>query len=174
MRGAIKALLPDNPRHPQVKRDDRPKGLNVLGTLAHHPQLTTAYHTFNGHLLYNTSLTPRQRELLILRVAHVRDCEYEWAQHVVMATDLGVSAAEIERIRDGGDAAGWSALEAAMLRSVDELLADARIGDSTWTQLTAELSTQNVMDLIFTVGAYDVLAMALRSFGTQLDDDLRK
>ena len=29
------------------------------------------------------------------------------------------------------------------------------------------------MDLVFTVGAYDLLAMAFRSFGVELDDDLR-
>lgn len=173
MRDAIKALLPDNPRHPQVRRDDRPKGLNILGTLAHHPELTKAYHSFNGHLLYNTSLTLRQRELLILRVAHLRGCDYEWAQHAVMAVDVGMSSDEVERVREGGHAS-WSPLESALLLAVDELIAGARISDSTYAALTTELDTQNVMDLIFTVGAYDLLAMAMLSLGVQLDDDLRK
>ena len=74
MREALAALLPPNPRHaPPERTADRPKGLNVLGTLAHHPELARAYHTFNGHILFNTSLSPRQRELLVLRVAAVRD-----------------------------------------------------------------------------------------------------
>ena len=37
----------------------------------------------------------------------------------------------------------------------------------------AELDTQQMMDVVFTVGAYDVLAMALRTFDVELDDDLR-
>ena len=174
MKGAIAALLPENPLHPPVRREGRPKGLNVLGTFAHYPELATAYHSFNGHLLYNTSLTLRDRELLILRVATLRDCNYEWAQHVVIATDVDVSAEEIDRVRAGADAPGWSTHEAALLRAVDELISDALISEATWRELSTELNTRQLMDLIFTVGAYDLLAMALRSLGVPLDDDLRK
>ena len=70
----IAALRPANATHPFPARDpDRPKGLNVLGFLAHHPALATAYHHFNGHVLFATTITPRQRELLVLRVAALRD-----------------------------------------------------------------------------------------------------
>ena len=80
MRDAIAALRPPNPRRPlPERRDDRPKGLNVLGTLAHHPELTQAYHTFNGHVLFASTLEPRERELVVLRVAAVRQARYEWA-----------------------------------------------------------------------------------------------
>jgi alkylhydroperoxidase family enzyme len=179
MSEALAALRPPNPRHPFPRRDDsRPKGLNVLGTLAHHPELATAYHTFNGHILFATTLTPRQRELLVLRVAARRDATYEWAQHVVLAGDAGITTDEVERVRSdahesGGNGGGWTVLEAAMLRAVDELVDDARISDQTWRSLTAELDARQLLDLIFTVGAYDVLAMALRSFDVELDDDLR-
>ena len=88
------------------ERDDRPKGLNVLGTLAHYPALTRAYHTFNGHVQFATTLSTRQRELLVLRVASLRQCAYEWAQHAVLAGDVGLSAEEIERVAAGPDAAG--------------------------------------------------------------------
>jgi len=172
IREALAALRPAAARHPfPPRRDDRPKGLNVLGTLARHPALMTAYHTFNGQVQFGTTLSLRQRELLILRVAAVRDCAYEWAQHVVIAGDLGVSPEEIERVAVG-PAAGWAPLDAALLRSVDELIADARIGDATWATLSAELDDQQLMDVIFTVGAYDTLAMFLRSVGVELDADL--
>ena len=55
---------------------------------------------------------------------------------------------------------------------MDELVADAMITDATWAELAAELDVHQLMDLVFTVGAYDVLAMAFRSFGVPLDDDL--
>lgn len=173
MREALAALRPPEPRHPLPRRDDsRPKGLNVLGTLAQHPALTRAYHTFNGHVQFASTLSPRQRELLVLRVSRVREAEYEWEQHVIQGRDAGLSDEEIDRVRDGGDAAGWSALEAAMLRAVDELVGDAMIRDDTWAALASELDFEQLMDLVFTVGAYEVLAMALKSFGVQLDDDL--
>ena len=170
---ALAALRPPEPRHPlPSRRDDRPKGLNVLGTLARHPALARAFHTFNGHVLFATTLSVRQRELLVLRVAVLRRSVYEWLQHAVIAGDVGFGADEVARVAEGPDAPGWSPLEAALLRAVDELLADARVGDATWAALAVELEEQQLMDLVFTVGAYDALAMALRSFGVAPDDDL--
>jgi alkylhydroperoxidase family enzyme len=174
MAEALAALRPPAPRHTLPRRDEsRPKGLNALGVLARHPQLTTAFHTFNGHVLFATTLTPRQRELLVLRVATRRAAAYEWAQHVVLASDLGFTTDEIARIASGPDAEGWPPFEAALVRAADELLDDARIGDDTWRALSAELDDRQLMDVVFTVGAYDLVAMAFRTFEVELDDDLK-
>jgi alkylhydroperoxidase family enzyme len=177
MRAAMAALTPPNPRHRTPEpggREGRPKALNLLGTLAQHPELAKAYHTFNGHLLFATTLSTRQRELVVLRVGWVRGAEYEWLQHAVLAGDVGISEAEVRRISVGPDAPGWDPLEAAMLRAVDELIDAAEISDATWQVLSEQLDAQQVLDLIFTVGAYDTLAMAFKSCRVQLDDDLRK
>jgi AhpD family alkylhydroperoxidase len=175
MRDAMAALRPASPRHPFPSQDpDRPKGLNALGTLARHPTLTTAYNTFNGHILFGTTITPRQRELLVLRVAVLRKCEYERRQHEVLAADNGLSDDEIVRVAEGPDAAGWSSLDQALLRAADDLIGDGVIADSTWTVLAGELDVEQLMDVVFTIGAYEVLAFAFRSFGVELDDDLKQ
>ncbi len=175
MHEALAALRPPNPRHSFPSREPgRPKGLNALGTLAHHPELARAFHTFNGHILFASSLSPRQRELLVLRVAAVRDSAYEWRQHVVLASDAGISAEEVDRIAEGPGAPGWSPVDRAMVSAVDELLRDATVAAGTWETLAAELEVEQLMDLVFTVGAYDTLAMAFRTFGVPLDDDLRR
>jgi len=101
MRDALAALDPPVRRHPRPQREGRPKALNALGTLARYPALTQAFHTFNGHILFATTLSPRQRELLVLRVAALRDAPYEWAQHVVQGTDAGITREEISRIGTG-------------------------------------------------------------------------
>ncbi len=174
MRDALAALHPPAPRHPFPSRDpDRPKGLNALGMFAHHPALTLAFNTFNGHILFATTLSMRQRELLVLRVAARRGSEYEWAQHVVLGGDAGLTADEISAIAGGPAEHPWSPLDAALLDAVDELLAEATIGDATWATLAAELDEQQLLDVVFTVGAYDLVAMAFRSFGVELDADLR-
>jgi alkylhydroperoxidase family enzyme len=173
MREALAALTPPEPRYPNPTTEGgRPKALNALGTLARHPALTRAFNTFNGHILLATTLSERQRELVVLRVAARRRAEYEWAQHLVQAADAGVSEDEIRRVLEGPDAPGWSPLDRAMLRAVDELIADGVIGDATWADLAAELDERQLMDLVFTVGAYETVAMAFRSFGIELDADL--
>ena len=80
---------------------------------------------------------------------------------------------ELARIVEGPDAAGWDELDAALLRAADELLDDAMVGDATWAVLAGSLDTQQLMDVVFTVGAYDIVAMAFKSFGVEIDDDLK-
>mgnify|MGYP003433080374 CR=1 FL=1 len=50
---------------------------------------------------------------------------------------------------------------------------DALVTDDTWATLAGELDRQQLMDVVFTVGSYDLLAMAFRTFGVELDDDLK-
>ena len=102
-----------------------------------------------------------------------RGATYEWKQHVVLAADAGITPDEVAAVAEGPGAPGWSSFERALLSAVDDLLADALVDDRTWEVLAAELDVQQLMDLVFTVGAYDLLAMAMRSFGIPLDDDLR-
>ena len=175
MRDALAALMPAGTERPPIKQGEgRSKGLNALGTFAHHPALAKAFHTFNGHILFTTTLTDRQRELLVLRVAHRRSAEYEWAQHVILAGDAGITPEEIEAVRTDPGAPAWSPLDRALLAAADELLDDACIADRTWEALAAELDERQLLDVIFTVGAYELVAMAFKSCGVELDDDLRK
>ena len=114
---------------------------------------------------------PRERELLILRIGWLNQAEYEWAQHVEIAKRSGISAEEIERIKRG-PGAGWNDLEDALIRAVDELYENSVVSDQTWATLAAHLSVQQLMDLVFTVGQYNLVSWALNSFGVPLDDFL--
>ncbi len=145
---------------------------NVFATLVRHPKLFRRWTPFGGHLLYASSLAPRERELLILRTAWLMRSDYEWGQHVEIAKRAGMGAAEIARVAAGAEAGGWTEEEAALLRAVDELWADARLSDASWQALSRRLSQAQMMDLVFTVGAYAMLAMALNSFGVPLDAGL--
>ena len=167
---------PGHPHHPPALRTEgRPKALNALGTLAHHPELAQAFNTFNGHILFTSTLSPRQRELLVLRVASLRASEYEWAQHIVLAADVGLDDDEIARIAQGSEAPGWSTAgpgHAQGRRGVGRRRAWS--ATPTWQALAGQLDDQQLMDLVFTVGTYEILAMAFRSFGVELDEDLRR
>lgn len=168
---ALAALRPPDARN-LPRREGGPKGLNVLGTLAHHPAAARAFLTFNGYVLFASTLTPRERELVVLRVAALRRAQYEWAQHVVLAREAGLSDPEIARVAAGADAGGWSRRERAMLEAVDELVRDAGLSTETWEVLADELDVQQIVDLVFTVGAYETLAMLLGAFRVEPDDDV--
>lgn len=172
MRDALAAMLPPNPRHPRPVTEDRPGSRNTLGTFAHHPALARAFLGFNGHVLMASTLEERQRELLVMRVAVRRQSAYLWAQHVFMANDAGISDEEIGRIAYGADAPFWAADDVALLRAVDELIDDGTITEATFDTLAGSLSTQQLLDLVFTVGAYETIAWMMRSFDLDIDDDI--
>jgi alkylhydroperoxidase family enzyme len=67
---------------------------------------------------------------VILRAGWLSKSEYEWAQHNRIAREEGLSADEIERVKEGGNAAGWTPAETALLNAVDELLADKTLSDA--------------------------------------------
>jgi alkylhydroperoxidase family enzyme len=172
MREAMAALRPANPRHRRMPTNNRPKALNTLGTFAHHPELARAFLTFNGHVLLGTTLSERQRELIVMRVAAIRKSSYEWYQHLFVARDAGLTDEEIGRVAYGPASPLWSPLEAALLQSTDEMIIDGGIAAETWKILAGELDNQQILDVIFTAGAYDILARMFKSLDLTMDDDI--
>ena len=152
-------------------KDGRPV-LNIFATLAHHPDLLRRWLVFGNHVLGKSTLSPRQRELLILRTGWLCQAEYEWAQHAQIARFCDVREDEIRRVIDGPDAPGWSEVEMALLRAADELHADSFISDRTWSELARHLDTKQLLDVVFTVGQYTLVSMALNTLGVALDPGL--
>lgn len=138
---------------------------NVLSLLARHPDLARAFLTFNTHMLTRSNtVPPRIRELVILRVAWRRRCRYEWVQHLLIAPRAGVTEDEIAGIRKG---------EPTLLtRMVDELDGNSDLSDETYGALAAEFSERQLMDLVFLVGAYASIALAMNAFRLELDPGL--
>lgn len=162
--------LTDDQLDPETKERMGGHILNIFRTLAHHPKLLKRWLVFGNHILSKTSLTPRDREIAILRVGWLCRAGYEWGQHVAIGKEAGLSDEEIDRITQGPDADGWSAAESALLRAADELHEDSFVTDATWASLNEHFSTQQLMDLVFTVGQYHTVSMALNTFGVQLEE----
>ena len=146
--------------------------MNVFKTFARHPKLLEKFLVFLLYILRESTLPPRDRELAILRIGWLCQAEYEWSQHAVIGKLAGLTDQEILRITKGPKAEGWSSFDATLLRAVDELHKNAFISNSTWVALAEHYTEQQIMDLIFTVGEYALVSMALSSFGVQLEKDV--
>lgn len=147
--------------------------LNIFRTLAYAPKAFKRFMAWGGYILSDAnSLSPRDRELVILRTGFNWKSGYEWAQHVRIGLDCGLTEAEIARIKMGPGASEWRASDRALLMATDELTADAFISDATWEAL-GEYSEKQRMDLVMTVAQYTQVSMMLNTFGVQLDEDLR-
>jgi 4-carboxymuconolactone decarboxylase len=147
--------------------------LNAFTTLVRHPKLFQRSLPLLSYVLQESTLPPRDRELLILRSAWLCRTEYEWSLHSVSGKQAGLSNREILRITKGPNAKGWSTFDTALLQATDELRKDTCISDSTWAALAKKYSEQQLMDLVFTVGQYTLVSMTLNTFGVELEPNVK-
>lgn len=144
---------------------------NVMRTLVRHPAIFERWTPLCEGLL-NGRLPDRDRELLVLRTAWNCRSEYEWGQHVVVGRKVGLTDEEIGRVRRGPGAAGWDAADSLLLRTADELHADCKVSDETWSDLSRRYDEQQLIEMAMLVGHYTMVAMALNTLGVPRDDGL--
>jgi AhpD family alkylhydroperoxidase len=136
---------------------------NVFTTLARNRSLFRRWLRFAGALMPGGRLPRADAELVILRVAHNCDCEYEWRHHERLGKRAGLSADDIQRVRLGAGAAGWTPRQELLLRAADELHATRTLSDELWGELRPLLNDQELIELCMLTGHYEMLAMTLNA-----------
>jgi 4-carboxymuconolactone decarboxylase len=144
---------------------------NTMMTLANHPKLALASLDFGRHLLVHSTLTVRQRELVILRVAWRYSSHYQWAHHVVAAKRIGMTDAEFDALQSEQISSLWRQDEQALISAVDQLCATGRINDMTWAILSQSMDCHQLMDFLYSVGFFTMNAWALGAMRVQLEPD---
>jgi AhpD family alkylhydroperoxidase len=136
---------------------------NVFTTLARHRRLFRRWLWFAGALMPGGLLAREESELVILRVAHNTGCDYEWGHHERLGRLAGLSEADVQRVRAGGAAEGWSQRQSLLLAAADELHNERTISGALWSQLAELLSERELIELCLLVGHYEMLAMTLNA-----------
>ena len=126
-------------------------------TMLRHPDLYRR-HVEMAFQLYGGKLSPRDRELVVLRIGWLCKAPYEWGEHVKIGKRVGLTPEEIERATRGSTAPGWSEHDRAIVRAAEELHQDAMISDETWEVLSRRLDEQQLIELPLLVGQYQGLA----------------
>ncbi|KGI69160.1 carboxymuconolactone decarboxylase family protein [Mycolicibacterium rufum] len=157
VRDAVAPLLPAQRANP------RDAG-NILATLARHPRLMRAYLAFNAHLLVDSTLSPRVREVAVLRAVQRRASKYLWSHHVPLAERAGLTTADIEAIQGG---APVDVVDAVVVRAVDDVDEQNTVTETTWSALREHFDEQQVLDLLFTIGCYQTLAVVVNTLGVE-------
>jgi alkylhydroperoxidase family enzyme len=159
---------------PIVRRASKGRTVNIFATLGRQKRLFRPWLMFAMRLMPFGTLPRDEAELVILRTAVNCRARYEWEQHQALARRAGLSGEEVERVREGPEAAGWSERRAAILAAVDELHRDRVLSDSVWERAAAHLSEEQMLELCMLTGHYEMLAMTLNSAGTPLDPGVAK
>ena len=141
----------------------------IFTTLGRGRGLFWGWLHFAGRLMPGGRLPRRETELVILRVATLRECAYELAHHRRLGARAGVTPADLERVRAGSTAEGWQDHERLLMEVTEELLATRDLGEDTWTRLRAAYDERTVIEILLLVGHYDMLATTLTTLRLEPD-----
>jgi len=143
------------------------KPLNLFSTLAHHPSLLKQFMRLGGLLLQKNSISDRDREIVILRIAARSGCDYIVFQHREIALGCGLSNAEIDVI------VGLQSVEqdATLIAAVDDLDTRNCVSAEIFSGLMKMYSTSQVIEIIFLAGFYHMVAGFLLSLEVDVDTE---
>ncbi len=144
--------------------------LNVVRTFTVNPRLAEAWQPFAYYVLRTSTLPPRDRELLILRIGWLNQSQYEFTQHVRVARGIGFTDLDIERVKTGPDAPGLDTFSIALLRAVDQLRTKSFVDDAVWSVLKTRYDEKQLMDVVVTTGQYNIISWYLNTLGTPVED----
>ena len=127
------------------------------------------FAAFTASLWNDAELSPRHRELVILLVARLTGCEYEWFQHEPVARMCGISDEELSALRDL-DLASFEETEQAMLALARTTLDRERPSDEELAAARNALSDREVVELQLVVAVYAGLAAIMLGLDLELDE----
>jgi len=144
--------------------------LNINRLVAHAESAYKPCMSLGLKLLTRAELPARYRELVILRIAHRHGARYEWSHHERIARNLGFTEEEIQGVRETDPSACFSDLDRAVLRFADELICHARAPDELSARLREHLSDRQMVELILSIGYWNMIAMLIVNAGVELEE----
>jgi alkylhydroperoxidase family enzyme len=142
---------------------------NALQILLRHPDAVRGVLPLARYLTDDSTLPPRDRELVWLRAAWLAGSEYLWSRHLSAAAAAGWSPGEIRRIAVGLDGDAWDEFEGALVGAVDELYEGSAISDGPWRVLATRYGEDQLLDMVLTAAEGFMLSMMWNSLGVPPD-----
>ena len=159
--------------HRRLVRRYSPDGTpgNALRTLLRVPALADRVLPLSIYLAGESTLSPRQRQLLILRTAWLSQSASLWATHADGALAAGLTAEELLAVAEGPSLERWDAFDDALVGFADELFRNSSVTDETWAVLSDRFDHLNLIDAVVTVADTTAQAILHNALGVQTDED---
>lgn len=152
-----------------ISRAVRAPDAHLFSTLGRQRRLFRAWLRFAGQMMPGGTISRHETELVVLRVAHLRQCQYELDHHKRIGKRVGIGPELLERVFAGPDAEGWSNRHRALLSAVDSLVHTKDIDDERWSALRAHFTEPQLVELCMLVGHYEMLATTIGVLRIQRD-----
>lgn len=146
--------------------------LSIFQTLLNHPQLAGPFNDLLATMLWHGALDRRLRELVIMRIGWLTECNYEWTQHWRVASRLGVSAEDLLGVRDWRSHNGFGPTERAVLAAADDVVRDGAVSAARWADCERELGGDKtvLIELVTVIGAWRMVSSILQSLEVPLEE----
>ena len=132
-----------------------------FNVLLRSPDMGNLSQKLGEYVRFRTSVPARLNEMAILLTARWWSSQYEFHAHKPLALAAGLSADVIDEIQAGRRPGRMQADEAVVYDFSAELRDGRRVSDATFKAAVALLGERGVVDLIGTLGYYDLVAMVL-------------
>ena len=153
----------------QKVEDSGNEVINLLKALAHSPKICRDWNRLGITLLLKGQLSPKLRELAILRVGVLAKANYEWTKHVPMAMAAGAIQEQIDSLPEWVNSKEFNEQERAVLRYNDEVSQDIRASDDTFSKIREFLTEREIIELTVTIGYYGMVCRTLESLQIELE-----
>jgi alkylhydroperoxidase family enzyme len=147
-----------------------PVNLNIFRMMAHAETNFRPLLRLGTSILTEQQLPPKLRELAILRVARLSGAEYEWVQHVAIASATGATDAQVAALERGDvEAACFDPVERLVLRFTTEVVERVGASEATVAEMQRHFSSREIVELILAIGFYMTVARLMET--TRIDID---
>ena len=128
--------------------------------LLNSPELAAGWEHLFTVIRQKTSVPPRLRELVILRIAVLNGADYEFEAHVPHAIAAGMTAEQVERLRRD-DVGGLSFLEKLVVQYTDAMTRDLVVPEALYPQLDQAFDAKTLVELTATIAGYNMVSRFL-------------
>lgn len=147
---------------------------NIFRVMAHSPLLLRRMLYFSDGLRNRTRLDPRLRELAIMTVGRLTECEYEYVHHQAFARRVGVRPEQVERLAAWESDPAFNAQERAVIRYASEVTQQVRVSDATFAALREFFDEEQIVELTLNIGFYNMVVRFLLPLQVDLEPEARK
>jgi 4-carboxymuconolactone decarboxylase len=153
----------------QRMEDQKLPVLNLFKVMGHCPHIGRNFIRLGNAILKNDDLSPKLRELAILRVGSLTGSTYEFTKHVPIGKWAGLSQEQIESIADWTASDKFDEQERAVLTYTDEVASEVKVKDATFNKLKTFLDEKGIVKLTATIGYYGMVSRMLVALHVDLE-----
>ena len=143
--------------------------LNLYKVLGHSPYIGLNVERLAGSLRKGQELSPRLRELAVLRVGVLAKAEYQFSKHSAIGLQAGLRKEQIESIHNWESSPEFDDEERAVLAYTGEVEREIKVKDETFARLRSFLSERAIVELTIAISYYGMISRFLVALDVEME-----